>query len=107
MLIRFHCPAHHDITMFGADAKILIDLMGMSGRVPSAIQAADLPAAKARLVHGVETAPPPPPPAEADETDESDSERFHVSLRSRALPLLAMIDAAIAADTYVMWEETR
>lgn len=107
MLVRFHCPAHHDITMFGADAKTLIDLMGMSGRIPSAIQAEDLPAARQRLLHGIDNTPPPPPPADADETDESDAERFHVSLRSRAQPLLAMLDAAIAAESYVMWEETR
>jgi len=107
MLIRFHSPAHHDITMFGADGKLMIELMGMSGTIPSAVSAEDLPAAKAKLLEGIETAPPPPPPAAADETDESDATRFHVSLKARALPLLSMIDAAIRNDAYVMWEETR
>lgn len=107
MLIRFHSPAYHDITMFGADGKLMIELMGMSGKIPSAVNAEDLPEAKAKLLAGIESAPPPPPPAAADETDESDATRFHVSLRTRALPLLSMIDAAIAKDAYVMWEETR
>ena len=25
MLIRFHSPAYHDITMFGADGKLMIE----------------------------------------------------------------------------------
>lgn len=107
MLIRFHSPASHDITMFGADGKALLQLMGMSGRIPSAVNAEDLPAIKAKLLAGIDSAPPPPPPSPADETDESDAERFHVSLKTRAVPLLAMIDAAIAQDAYIMWEETR
>ena len=107
MLIRFHSPAYHDITMFGADGKLMIELMGMSGRIPSAVSAEDLPEARAKLLAGIESAPPPPPPAAADETDDSDAARFHVALKTRALPLLSMIDAAIAKDAYIMWEETR
>jgi hypothetical protein len=107
MLIRFHSPAFHDITMFGADGRRLIELMGMSGRIPSAVNAEDLPAVKARLLAGIESAPPPPAPEDADETEESDAARFRVPLKTRALPLLSMLDAAIAKDAYVMWEETR
>lgn len=103
MLVRFRSPAHHDVTMFGSDAGLLLTLMGMSGRIPGAAQAADLPAIRARLQQGVERAPPPPP--EADEDEDERAQR--VPLRARALPLLALLDAAIAAETYVMWEETR
>jgi hypothetical protein len=88
--------------MFGGDARRLLELMGMSGRIPSAAQAADLPAIRARLLRAIDEAPPP---AAAD-PDEEERET-PIPLRARARPLLAMLDAAIAAETWVMWEETR
>ncbi len=106
MLVRFHSPAHHDITMFGAIARELIHLMGFSGRIPSAVEAPDLPAVRARLVAALDAPPPPPPPAAADPGDDEAREP-PVPLKTRALPLLAMIDDAIRQDAYLMWEETR
>jgi|LNFM01.1.fsa_nt_gb Flp pilus assembly CpaE family ATPase len=105
MLVRFHSPAHHDIIMFGNVAKELIHLMGFSGRIPSAVQAADLADVRTRLLDGLASAPPPPP---ADDDVEADAEtQDHVPLKTRAQPLVAMIDAAIKKEAYVMWEETR
>jgi len=103
MLIRFHSPAAADIIMFGAVAKELLSLMGFSGRIPSAVQAEDLPAVREKLINGLASAPPPP----AEEDGEEDRERDAVPLNTRAQPLLQMLDAAIRKDSYVMWEETR
>ena len=105
MLVRFHSPAHHDITMFGAIAKELIQLMGFSGRIPSAVEAPDLPGVRARLVAALDA--PPPPAADTGDNDNDEEREPPVPLKTRALPLLAMIDAAIRQDEYLMWEETR
>ena len=105
MLVRFHSPAHHDITMFGAIAKELIHLMGFSGRIPSAVEAPDLPGVRARLVAALDA--PPPPAADTGDNDNDEEREPPVPLKTRALPLLAMIDAAIRQDEYLMWEETR
>ena len=43
MLGTFSCPAYADITMFGDVALHLIQLMGHSGTVPSAILAEEHP----------------------------------------------------------------
>lgn len=105
MLVRFHSPADADIIMFGAVAKELLALMGFSGRIPSAVEAEDLPGVRDKLIAGLAAAPPVP--ADADDDDASERTRNHVPLKTRAQPLLKMIDAAIRKDTYVMWEQTR
>lgn len=105
MLIRFHSPADADIIMFGAVAKELLQLMGCTGRIPSAVQAEDLPSVRAKLMAGLAAAPPAPVHDEDEEEPEAGRDR--VPLKTRAQPLLRMIDAAIRKDTYVMWEQTR
>lgn len=105
MLVRFHSPAAADIIMFGAVAKELLQLMGVSGRVPSAVQTEDLPAVRERLITGLKAAPPPA--AETADDEAQERERDQVPLQTRAQPLLKMIDAAIRKDSYLMWEQTR
>ena len=48
MLVTFHTKAYANITMFGDVAKQLLELLGHSGTIPSAIKAEDVPAALAR-----------------------------------------------------------
>lgn len=103
MLVRFKSPASHDVLMFGEAADALLGLMGMTGRIPSALDPADLPAARDRLNAGLAATPLAEPPRKADDEEETaDTDR--VPLRQRALPLLAMIDKAIARQVWLMWE---
>ena len=105
MLVKFQSPAAADIIMFGAVAKELLHIMGFSGRIPSAVQAEDLPAVRERLVNGLAGAPGVA--AANNDDDKDDPDRDHVPLATRAQPLLQMIEAAIGKDTYVMWDQTR
>ncbi len=93
--------------MHGDAAVALLKAMGHSGTVPGAILAADLPEALANLRKVLDEqahAPPPPPPAEGgDENDEREREP-PVTLRMRALPLIDMIETAIARNSDLMWE---
>jgi len=98
------------LTMHGDAAVTLLKAMGHSGTVPGAILAADLPDALALLRRKLEddakAAPPPAPPpapASADEDDEQEREP-PVSLRMRSVPLIDMIETAIARDSDLMWE---
>jgi hypothetical protein len=101
MLITFRTKAYADITMFGQVALSLIHLMGHSGTVPGAILAEDLPEALAKLRAGVQANPDAPAPAPAD-SDDADEPR--VSLAHRALPLIALLEAAEREGSNVMWE---
>lgn len=93
------------LTMHGDGAVTLLKAMGHSGTVPGAILAADLPPALANLrrVLAEQARVPPPEPAPADDDEEREREP-PVSLRIRAVPLIDMIETAIARDSDLMWE---
>lgn len=101
MLVTFRTPAYSDITMFGDVALVLIQYMGHSPTVPSAIAAEDVPRALERLraaieEKGTEALPPV--------SDDSRSNVDKVSLAHRALPLVQLLEAAAQAEDYVMWD---
>lgn len=104
MLVTFSCPAYADITMFGDVAVHLLKMMGHSGTVPSAIAAADVPAALARLHAAVAAEGESPAPGESSRAEE---EEPAVSLRHRALPLIELLRAATKAECHVMWDSNR
>jgi hypothetical protein len=105
MIVRFSTRVGA-LTMHGDAAVSLLKAMGHSGAVPGAILAADLPAALASLRKALEQparVPPPPEPATPDQDEEREREP-PVSMRMRALPLIDMIETAIARDSDLMWE---
>jgi hypothetical protein len=106
MLVTFRTKAHANITMFGDVAKQLLELLGHSGTIPSAIKAEDVPAALARLEGAVEQRRA----AEAADVPEGDGSRDDydvprkVTLSQRAGPLLELLRAAAAKKADVMWD---
>jgi len=108
MIVKFSTRAGA-LTMHGDAAVALIKAMGHSGTVPSAILAADLPAALAQLRKALDERahappPPPPPPAAGVDEDEEREREPPVTLHMRALPLIDMIETAIARGSDLMWE---
>jgi hypothetical protein len=94
------------LTMHGDAAVALLKAMGHSGTVPGAILAADLPGALASLRKALQEqpeAPPPPEPAGMDEDEDREREP-PVTLHMRALPLIDMVETAIARGSDLMWE---
>lgn len=104
MLVTFSCPVYADITMFGDVAVHLLKMMGHSGTVPSAILAADVPAALERLQAAVAAEGDGQEPGESSHAEEDEPA---VSLRHRALPLIELLKAASGAECNVMWESNK
>ncbi len=98
MLVTFTTDAYADITMFGDVAVALLKMMGHSGTVPSAILAADVPAALSRLTAGIEAAKAAPT------VDDEDEDEPQVSMSNRALPLINLLTAAAKEGCDVMWK---
>jgi len=98
MLVTFTTDAYADITMFGDVALAMLKMMGHSGTVPSAILAADVPAALSRLTAGIEAAKAAP------SVDDEDEDEPQVSLSNRALPLINLLTAAAQEGCDVMWK---
>jgi hypothetical protein len=101
MLVRFQTPAHASITMFGDVAKTLLKMMGMSGDIPGALDAEDVPAALQRLRGALSSLPKSA--TEPAYSEKEDSPR--VGLSTRAFPLIQLLETAAKKKKYVMWEE--
>lgn len=101
MLVKFDSKVG-TLTMFGDVAVELLKTMGHSGTVPSAILAADLPPAVARLEAVLARMP-------SDARSKADIERKDeasmVSLRHRAFPLIQLCRRAAEADADLLWDE--
>jgi len=96
------------LTMHGDAAVALLRAMGHSGTVPGAILAPDLPEALANLRKALETQADLPAPPQTEAPEEEDEDRGSapppVTLRMRAVPLIDMIETAIARGSDLMWE---
>jgi hypothetical protein len=106
MLVIFRTKAYANITMFGDVAKQLLELMGHSGSVPSAIKADDVPAALARLEAAIAQRKTADAASMAEDDrgrDGYDSPR-RVTLSQRAVPLLELLRTAAANKHDVMWD---
>ena len=88
-------------------AVTLLKMAGHSGTVPSAILAADIPAALARLDQGLAAAEPGDRNAQekAVRAAEDAGEPPPVGIRLRAFPLIQMLTAAADRGEDVTWEE--
>lgn len=103
MLVTFSCPAYADITMFGEVAVRLLNLMGHSGTVPSALLAENVQAALERLEAAVEADKQLSQPKESAEGEDDEPA---VTLSHRALPLIELLKAAAKAECNVMWDSS-
>jgi hypothetical protein len=109
MIVKFS-TRHGQLSMLGEPASRLLTLGGHSGTVPGAILAADLPGFLARLrsalaLHGDEVSPPlPPEVVEAPRDQDSEPADRPVSLGARAVPVVDMIETAIARGSDLMWD---
>lgn len=98
MLVKFDSDAG-SLTMFGDVAVELLHMMGHSGTVPSALLAADIPAAVARLKAALAALPAP-----AAEAGEASDQEPKVSLRLRAFPLIELFERAARQGADVLWD---
>ena len=105
MLINFHSKAAASITLFGESGLALLKLMGLSGTVPSALRGQDVSAALAKLREGLkrEGDEPSLAPGQTVRDDDQSAEPI-VHLRTRALPLINLLERAARANADVMWD---
>lgn len=105
MLVTFSTEAYADISMFGEVAQRLLKLMGNSATIPGAILADDVPSALSKLQSGLDAGAGGEEMAHGQvDVDADDTQAQSVNLRKRALPLLALLEAAGKAHENVMWK---
>src|SRR5271169_6479875 len=97
MLVKFDSKVGSFI-MFGDVAVPLLKLMGMSGDLPGAVLAADIPAALAKLKGGA---------TGADPHGATSDDGGNVTLRKRAVPLIDLLERSAANKADVTWDVSR
>lgn len=107
MLITFTSKAYPDVVMFGDIATVLLRAMGQSDEPPGILRGADIRLAAERLRAWLELRPQAPPFVEDTDRIQSEEQlreaRNRVSLRTRAQPLLELLDASYKKEADVIW----
>ena len=85
--------------MFGDAGLKMLEMMGFGSTVPGAINSEDVPAARDNLKRALARIP-----EEIGSESDDDDGKPAVTLQMRALPLLQMLEAAAAEETYISWE---
>lgn len=100
MLVTFKTKSYANITMLGDVGMKLLNLMNFGNKVPGGIVAEDISAALNNLQQGMLGIPKDITfDHDADEDDQPT-----VNLHTRALPLIELLQAAIADNNEVRWE---
>ena len=99
MLITFKTKSHANISMFGDVGTKMLEMMDYGVTVPGAILAADVPQALSNLKLRLESVMELTRPA-GDAGDDQPA----VSLHTRAVPLIELLQSAIDDDNIVRWE---
>ena len=99
MLITFKTKSYANIVMFGDVATRLLEMMDYGVSVPGAIIAEDVPQALSNLKRGLESVMEVVEPAGDAEDDQP-----AVSLHTRAVPLIELLQSAIDDENHVRWE---
>ncbi|WP_425641668.1 DUF1840 domain-containing protein [Marinomonas gallaica] len=102
MLMTFQCNASADITMFGSVGLKMVTMMGQPETKSGAIKAENIPHAleqlKAAVTHEKEN------DQSMKSNNNAEQEEPTVSLATRAVPLIEMLNAAIQEDCPIMWQ---
>lgn len=97
MPITFKSKSGANILMLDAIGMEMLKMLDFGTRIPGAIRAEDLPLARDNLQNAL-AALPAPAPQDSEEDDPP------ISPKTRALPLLQLIEAAIADGEYLRWD---
>jgi hypothetical protein len=99
MLITFKTSAYANITMLGDVGREMLEMMAFGHSVPGAIIAGDVPTALDNLNQALDKLPP-----QAEPADEAGEDQPAVSMHTRAIPLVELLQAAVADEVHVRWE---
>ncbi len=99
MLITFKTSAYANITMFGDVGLNMLEMIAFGTAIPGAINAEDVPKALDNLKLALDKMP-----EQVEAAGDADDDQPAVSFHTRAVPLVELLQAAAAEETYVRWE---
>ena len=102
MSVKFKSKAAADLLMVGAHAEGLLKALGKTGTQPGILEPQDMPRALA-VLQGLPDEPPATAPDGGADQLEDDTPEERVSPRTRAWPLVQMIQRSLDANEPVVW----
>jgi len=99
MLITFKTRSYANITMFGDVGLKMLEMMAYGTSVPGAVNAEDVPTALDNLNLALGKLP-----QQVQAAGDADNDQPAVSLHTRAVPLIELLQAAVDEQDYVRWE---
>ena len=99
MLIEIQGEHTGSITMFGNVAVTLLKMMGQSGKQEGALREEDVPEALNSLRKALQSAPD-----QSSDDKNSDGDDDSVGIKTRAAPLIKMLEESVDKGSYVMWK---
>lgn len=99
MIIEIQGEGTGGIIMFGKVASTLLKMMGQSGQPEGAVRKEDVAGALSKLNEALDSIPDDEGEAKiADDDDDS------VGIKTRALPLVKLLEECVEKGSYVMWK---
>ena len=99
MLITFKTRSYANIIMFGDVGQKMLELMNYGNTAPGGIIAADVGDALKNLRQGLAKIP-----QKVETAGDADDDQPAVSMQTRALPLIELLESAVADENDVRWE---
>ncbi|MEB8431816.1 DUF1840 family protein [Cocleimonas sp. KMM 6892] len=99
MLVNFSYINGQKISMFEKDAKGMLEVMEMSGKIPGAMNPEDIPTA-IKLIEEASSISQQQPETANDAKAKDNS----VSFKNRAFPLLELLNMAVEKNQSIIWE---
>ncbi len=99
MLITFKTSAYANITMFGDVGLKMLEMIAFGTGIPGAINAEDVPQALDNLKAALKKIP-----QQVEAAGDAGDDQPAVSLHTRAVPLVELLQAAVEEEAYVRWE---
>lgn len=101
MPVIFKSPASGNVIMLDDIAKQLLKYMGASSAIPGAFKAEEIGHAIACLKHNIEKKASTEAVLEQQDFDTEQA----ISIKTRALPLIELLQEAKKQDSYISWEQ--
>lgn len=99
MLVNFSYTNGQSISMFEKDAKVMLKVMELSGKIPGAMNPEDIPAAINLIEHATSASTQP-----SESSGDAKSNEDSVSFKNRAFPLLELLKMADNKEQSIIWE---
>jgi len=99
MLIELQGERTGSILMFGHVATTLLKMMGQSGQHEGALREEDVPGALNTLNDALQSIPEDTTDTSSDDTDDDS-----VGLKTRAVPLVKILQECVEKGGYFMWK---